>query len=339
MPLGRYPTPVQRVRGLVSDRVELWVKRDDLTAEAYGGNKVRKLEFLIAEARAQGKTRLATLGAIGSHHVLATAIHGAAAGLAVDAIVFPQPITEHVRKQVLADLAAGARLQPTRGYLGVPAAVWRARRAPGTYWVAAGGSSVTGTLGYVSAALELGEQIARGELPRPDLVYVALGSNGTAAGLYAGLWGEPPLELVAVRVTDRVISGAGAVRRLARGAERRLAALLGVRSLSELEAPSPTRSGRAPSLRVVHDQFGGRYGRSTPAADEAVARAAAAGLTLEPTYTGKCMAALLADDAAGRLDGKRVLFVNTYSGADLGPLVARAPAPSALPPLLRRLFY
>lgn len=328
--LGRFPTPVERVRGLVGDAVELWVKRDDQSGLAYGGNKVRKLEFLIAEAKARGATGLATMGGIGSHHVLATAIYGGAAGLAVDAVVFPQPLNEHVREQVLADAASGARLHPTGGYLGVPAAMWRTRRDKKTYWVAAGGSSVTGTLGYVSGGLELREQIAAGELPRPDVVYVALGSNGTTAGLLVSLWDEPPIELVAVRVTDRVVAGERAVRKLAKATERHLAGLMRTNSLP--------RNGQPPILRVVHDQFGGQYGRSTDQADAAVARAASAGLVLEPTYTGKCMAALLADAESGRLNGKRVLFIHTYNGADLGPLLARAPDPSALPPRLRRHF-
>jgi 1-aminocyclopropane-1-carboxylate deaminase/D-cysteine desulfhydrase-like pyridoxal-dependent ACC family enzyme len=330
MPLGRFPTPVERVRGLVSERVELWVKRDDQSGAAYGGNKVRKLEFLLAEARAAGSARVATLGGYGSHHVLATAIYGAQAGLSVEAVVFPQPLNAHVREQLLADAAAGAQLRPTSGYLGVPLAVWRARSAPGTHWIAAGGSSVTGTLGYLSAACELREQIERGELPRPDVIYVALGSNGTAAGLLAGGWDPVPLELVAVRVTDRLVAGASKVRRLADATAARCAQLLGV--------PALPRRGVAPLLRVVHDQFGGGYGRSTPAAEAAVGRAAATGLVLEPTYTGKCLAALLADAASGRLDGKRVLFVHTYNGVDLSPLLARAPSPSVLPPLLRGCF-
>src|SRR4051812_6441451 len=72
LPLGRFPTPVARLPGLVAPSVELWIKHDDLSGTVYGGNKVRKLEFLLGEARARGARRLVTLGAIGSHHVLAT---------------------------------------------------------------------------------------------------------------------------------------------------------------------------------------------------------------------------------------------------------------------------
>lgn len=333
MPLGRFPTPVARLESLVPPAVELWVKRDDQSGAVYGGNKVRKLEFLLGEARARGARRLVTLGAIGSHHVLATAIYGRLAGFSVDAVVFPQPLTAHVREQLLADVAAGARLHPTRGWLGVPMAVARLRRGDDTLWVTSGGSSPVGSLGYVSAGLELLEQIASGALPRPDVVYVALGSCGTAAGLLVGLAGAPSLprldaRLVGVRVVDRVVSNEHATRRLA----ARTAALLAARGEHWFDHFQP------PPFTVERRFFGGGYGRATPASDQAVARAAALGLPLEPTYTGKAMAALLADAAAGALDGKRVLFIDTYSSVELAPLVAGGPGVPALPPSLQRYF-
>jgi 1-aminocyclopropane-1-carboxylate deaminase/D-cysteine desulfhydrase-like pyridoxal-dependent ACC family enzyme len=322
MTLGRFPTRVERVERLLPPSVELWVKREDEAGGPYGGNKVRKLEFLLGEARARGAARVCTLGGIGSHHVLATAIYGRQAGFAVEAVLFPQPLTDHVREQLLADAAAGAELVPTAGYAGVPLAVWRARRRPGAAWIAAGGSSVTGSLGWASGGVELGAQIERGELPPVDVIYVALGSCGTAAGLAAGFRQHRPVELVGVRVVDRWVSGERVIARLVAGIERRIG----------------RRAGESPRLRVEHRFFGGAYGRATPAADEAVRRAADAGLRLEPTYTGKAMAALLADARAGRLDGKRVLFIHTYNGADLTPLVAGGAGPDALPPRLRRFF-
>ena len=255
VPLGRFPTPVARIDGLAPRSVELWVKRDDASGAAYGGNKVRKLEFLLGEAKACGARQLVTLGAIGSHHVLATAIYGRQVGLAVDAVVFPQPLTEHVREQILADVAAGARLHPTSGYLGVPWRVWRLRRRADTLWISSGGSSPIGTLGYVTAGLELLEQIARGELPRPDVIYVALGSCGTAAGLLVGLCGAPTLprldaRLVGVRVVDRLVSNERVTRRSG-GADRRAAGRPAVSNGSTISrrrhSSSTTASSVAPT--------------------------------------------------------------------------------------------
>jgi D-cysteine desulfhydrase len=234
---------------------------------------------------------------------------------------------------MLADVAAGATLYPTSGYLGVPWRLAARRRGADVAWISSGGSSPIGSLGYVSAGLELLEQIARGELPRPDIIYLALGSCGTAAGLLVGLAGSPSLprldaRVVAVRVVDRLVSNARVTRRLAAST----AALLTARGEHWFNRFEP------PPLTVEHRFFGGAYGRATPASDAAVARAAAAGVALEPTYTGKAMAALLADADAGLLDGKRVLFVNTYSSVDLAPLVAAGPGVAALPPALRRHF-
>jgi D-cysteine desulfhydrase len=298
--LGDFPTAVERIDGLLPPRVELWVKREDRAAAAYGGNKVRKLEFLLAEARARGKKRVVTIGGWGSHHALATAIYARQVGLGCELMLFPQPMTEHVREQLAADRAAGAIVHEARHLVRMVPALLASRFASDTYYIAGGGSSVTGTLGWVSAADELGEQIEHGELPRPDAIYVALGSSGTVAGLLAGLRGAAyaPDELVAVRVVERPIAGYGPARKL----EDATLARIGGAAL----APIP--------LRVVHDQIGRGYGHATDVALEAWTAAARVGLVLEPTYTGKALAGLLADAHSGLLDGKRVLFINTYAG-------------------------
>ena len=89
---------------------EVWVKHDNATHPRYGGNKVRKLEHLLEEARAEGATHLLTAGAAGSHHVLATVVHGAAAGFAVEAVLTPRPRTQHAAATLRATIAQGATL-------------------------------------------------------------------------------------------------------------------------------------------------------------------------------------------------------------------------------------
>ncbi|MDP9149111.1 MAG: pyridoxal-phosphate dependent enzyme, partial [Myxococcota bacterium] len=110
--LGRYPTPVERVAlSFVrpSDEAELWIKRDDRTHEVVGGNKVRKLEWLLADARSRGARRLVTAGAAGSHHVLATTYFGRREGFDVEAVLVPQPRTAHVVDVLRASLGLGLR--------------------------------------------------------------------------------------------------------------------------------------------------------------------------------------------------------------------------------------
>src|SRR5689334_16369798 len=104
LPLGTYPTPVSRSGAL-------WVKRDDLCSTIYGGNKVRKLELLLGAARAAGKAKILTIGAVGSHQVVATAIFGKLHGFAVEAILVGQPDSAHARANLRVALAHG--LVPT----------------------------------------------------------------------------------------------------------------------------------------------------------------------------------------------------------------------------------
>jgi len=177
---------VERLAKLSTKKTSLWVKRDDLTHPLYGGNKVRKLEHILADAKSRGKKRILTVGAAGSHHVLATAIFGRAAGFEVEAVLVPQRRTAHALANLRADLAQGLAARTARTYAGAALGVI-ARWRPGTLVVPMGGSNVVGSLGYVDAARELETQVRAGEMPEPDLIVVCVGSGGTAAGLCAGL--------------------------------------------------------------------------------------------------------------------------------------------------------
>ena len=291
--LGTFPTRIERVHGLISPRashrVELWVKREDEAGPIYGGNKVRKLEFLLGEALARGKRRVVTIGGWGSNHALATARYARQLGLACTLLLFPQPRTEKVERQLVLLREAGADVVELRSLAALVPRVVAARLDPSAYYIAGGGSSVTGSIGWVLGAEELAAQGAF------DAVYVALGSCGTAAGLLAGLRGSRT-HVVAVRVVERPVSGYGPTRALEEKIVERL----------QITAP-------AAPLTVVHDQIGRGYGHATPGSIAAVEAAARVGLSLETTYTGKALAALIAHADAGLLDGKRVLFIDTYS--------------------------
>ena len=154
--LGRFPTAIERVIGLVSPRVELFVKREDQAAELYGGNKVRKLELLLAEpagdpgdrpaappTHPSGSTsllhppdpasqvrpvRLIAYGTYGSNYTLATGLFGRALGYEVAAVLYPQPLTALVRDRLHEQLGADMRLWVCPSYLQVPLLRARARR-------------------------------------------------------------------------------------------------------------------------------------------------------------------------------------------------------------------
>jgi D-cysteine desulfhydrase len=321
--LGAYPTPVDRIEALSTRRATLWVKRDDLSSAIYGGNKVRKLELLLGAARAAGRSKLLTIGAVGSHQVVATAVYGKLHGFAVEAILVPQPSTPHARLNLSVALAQG--MVPTVApawALAPPLLAMRWERD--AYFIKLGGSSPLGSLGFVEAARELAAQVTAGELPEPDVVVVALGSGGTAAGLAVGFEAAGlRTRVVGVAVSSPVPLLAHLARRLA----LKTAVLAGL---------PPAAAARAAKRIDVESRWIGRgYGHATPEGDAATADARGVGLTLDTTYTAKGFAAALARVREGA--AANILFWHTLSTAPLEPLLGDAGAVS-IPPRLERLF-
>ncbi len=322
-PLMEGSTPISRLDIACAASTEVWVKRDDLSAASYGGNKVRKLEHILSEASRLGKKRLVTIGAVGSHHVLATTLFGRAAGFEVHAVLVPQPRSEHVVSDICATLNAGAHVHPSASWAAVPWHVMRAMTRD-AYFVPPGGSNVAGAVGYVSAARELAVQVRAGECPEPDAIFVALGSGGTAAGLAVGLEIEQmKAQLVAVCVADPAWATIAGMRLLT----RQTAVAAGLASDSE-----------ALSRRVrVEASFLGRgYGHATAAGVAAIAEASKLGLTLDDTYTGKTFAGALAYARANA--NQQILYWNTLSSASLEPLLRGAPTERELPEAIARLL-
>jgi len=292
------------------------VKDDGDTAALYGGNKVRKLEYVLAAARARGARRIVTFGAGGSHHVLATTLYARSVGLATAAVLWPQPWTAHAEDTLRAALAAGLEPLAVGSRAAALPGVVRIL-ARGDHLVPPGGSSRVGARGYLAAARELATQIRAGEAPEPDTVVVPLGSGGTAAGILAGVIREGlRSRVVAVDVAIGSAVAAPLVLYLARS--------LGGR-LTQLKR----------RLDVERRYLGAGYGHPTDAGGRATAEARAVGLTLDPTYTAKTFAAAL--DRVRQSPGV-VLYWHTLSARPLEPLLAGAPAlPAALASLLPRV--
>jgi D-cysteine desulfhydrase len=301
--LSERPTPVRELAGL-----GIWVKEDGaFGAGGWGGNKVRKLEWLIPDARRRGRRSILTFGGLGTNWGLATALYGREHGLETALALVDQPIDAHVTAQLARLEASEARIYRTRTKARTVAALpWlltrnaRAGRPP--YLLPAGGSSPVGALGYVEAALEIAAQVEAGSLPEPAHAVVPVGTGGTAAGLALGFrLSGLRTRVVGIVVNDQLRLDAAAIGRLI----RRTAALL------------ERRGARLDGLRLTpdvfdltRDQIGAGYGHPTKAAARASALAAEEGLSLDPVYTAKAMAGLLALRADGRLGGP-VLFVHT----------------------------
>jgi D-cysteine desulfhydrase len=325
------PTPVERVT--LAGSLALYVKRDDRSCPLYGGNKPRKLEFVIAEALARRARRLVTSGGLGTNHGLATTILGRSVGLATTLVLVDQPVTEHVRRSLRLFACYGAEVVDGRSVRG---AVWRGSRALARaalrgerpFLVRPGGSSTSGTLGFASAGLELAEQVAAGDLPEPALVFLPVGSGGSIAGLavglrLAGLATRP----VGVLVNDILPPSPRSLARAARAVLRRL---------RQADPSVPALDFAARDFALARGALGPGYGVPTSAALEAQRIAAQAGLVLDTTYTAKCLAELLARARADALPHAPVLFWNTFDSIDAA---AGAPPfrPDALPARLRAI--
>ena len=188
IPLAELPTAVEPLERL-SQRAgaEIWIKRDDRTSPRYGGNKVRKLEYVLGEVRKGEADTIVTAGAAGSHHVVACGLFGGEQGLKVHAVMTPQRFTSHVEENLRASLALGVEVHPAPSApraLATLARVTASLRLRGRrpFVVPPGGSDLAGIVGYVEAGIELARQLEAGVCPEPDAIFVALGSGGDGEG-------------------------------------------------------------------------------------------------------------------------------------------------------------
>ncbi|MFS3127747.1 1-aminocyclopropane-1-carboxylate deaminase/D-cysteine desulfhydrase [Nocardioides sp. Bht2] len=307
--LGATPTRVEQV-DLPGIAEGLWIKRDDEFGDgAWGGNKVRKLEWILPEAQRRGVRTLFTVGGIGTHWGLACARYGDEVGLRTVLGLVDQPVDDHVREQwarlvaspaVIHRFSASWRLRLAAPWLLARAADRRGLRFTPPWYLPAGGSNAVGTLGYVETALEIADQVAAGELPEPASVVVPIGSGGTAAGLTLGFKiAGLATRVLGVVVNDSFPLHAEVMARLA----NRTGELL--RSRGARDVPSVTAS----DLTTRDDWLGSTYGDPTPASMAAVRAAATVGLELEPVYTGKALAAVA--ELGGALPGP-VLWLHTH---------------------------
>lgn len=310
--LADLPTPIVSLAktGKKFSHDRLFMKRDDLSSPAYGGNKIRKLEFLLGEALAEGRRSVITYGAAGSNHALATAVCCQRLGLDAISILVPQEPSEHVRKNILMGHAVGAELHLCKDYTEFPerteSIVSRCLEQDGIvpYIIPAGGTNTMGALGFVKAAFELSTQ------QRPDVVYVPMGTGGTYAGLLVGfllLGWQPRIE--AIRVVDRDFRDEIYVKKLC----------------DELCETFGVSSRVSASDIVIRDEFYGEgYGVPTLEGQAAIHDfRELEGVEFENTYTGKTGAALLSDLKNGRLAGQTVLYWNTLSSCDFSAAIAQ----------------
>lgn len=324
--LADLPTPVGTKRlSTAAGMREISIKYDNLTAGLYGGNKVRKLEYLLRRALDRGAARVATFGTVASNHALATTLYAGSLGLPCTCLLSHQTRTPACAEKLGQHLAHGTELVYLGGPRSARVKVMReCLQGRHTWAIPAGGSSWLGTVGFVNAGLELAEQVNSGVIDAPDRVYVANGTMATAAGLALGLaLAGLGAEVQAIRVTHVFVSNPDAMGRLIAKT-----ALL----MHRFDPAIPARLADRVRLRIRDEFFGGGYAHTTPAADRAVAVARdELGLELETTYTGKALAALLDDLGRPELAGQTMLFWNTFNSRPLRAGETAAAARAQLP--------
>ena len=317
MHLARFPrrrytegwTPLERMERLsrLLGGPDLYIKRDDLLGLAGGGNKTRKLEFLVADALAQGADTLVTCGAVQSNHCRLTLAAAAKEGLKCRLVLEERVPNSYnpdaTGNNFLFRLLGVEAVTVVKSGVDLAAEMQKVadevaalgRRA---YVIPGGGSNPIGALGYVSCAEEILAQTHELGL-RLDQIVCASGSTGTHAGLICGLVGnnsQIPLTGINVRRTRQ--EQEPNVHKLA----QETAALLGIPGGIPREA-----------ITALGDWVGPGYSLPTPEMVEAVRLLAQVeGILLDPVYTGKAMAGLIALVRSGTFkEGQRVLFVHT----------------------------
>ena len=310
MSFASLPTPISHHEiELPAGNRPVSIKHDDQTNLIYGGNKVRKLEYIFQRARERGAQRIATFGAVGSNHALATAIFAKEFGFDCTCFLAHQRRTPNIPKVLNMHLQLGTEIVRYGGGINQVELYRRYLQNRKAWVIPLGGSCWLGTVGFVSAGLELAGQIEAGDIKVPDHIYIANGTMGSVAGLALGLaLANLSTEIHAVRVADNQFVKREVLDRL-----MTKTAIL----LNRLDPSIPIDAATRTNI-IWRDEF---YAGGYAAFDDATLHAVDIakenlGLTLDTTYTGKAMAALL-HDAKMSDDGTSLLFWNTYNSRPL----------------------
>ncbi|MCX5921815.1 MAG: pyridoxal-phosphate dependent enzyme [Candidatus Dependentiae bacterium] len=329
--LGDLPTPVQHLKRLGAHLGcnNMYSKRDDVTGiqlengqRLFGGNKIRKLEFLLADALNNGAQSVMTFGCAGSNHAVATTVCADYLGLKSISMLKTQPNSHVVRRNLLLMDYYGSEIQfcPDSSVRGLCAMVtfFQQKSAFGVYpyVIPTGGSCPIGVLGFVNAVFELKEQIEQGLLPEPDRIYVAAGSFGTIAGLLLGVKAAGlKSQIIGVAVEPEEVLGEfkKMIIQLFHGTNK---------LLHESDSTFPLFDMTEQEVVLLMAHGGTEYGLFTQEAAEAIVLLKEQeGIILDGTYTGKAMAGLIADVTENNHHDDVILFWNTFYGDDYASVI------------------
>jgi 1-aminocyclopropane-1-carboxylate deaminase/D-cysteine desulfhydrase-like pyridoxal-dependent ACC family enzyme len=314
--LGEFPTKIEKLEKMGEARgfSDLYIKRDDCCNSVYGGNKVRKLEYMLADAQKKGKKTLITLGGSGSNQVLATGIFGGQLGFEVTGIMLDQANAMYVRKNLLLDKYYNIKLVYTKDTLSevtsfISEYTKSVLNGGHPYFVTAGASSEIGNMGFVNAAFELKDQIEKGETSMPDYIIAASGSLGTTAGLNLGCrLAGLKTKVMGVRVAMPWMVTRWRMRRMIRDINK---------YMRKYDPSVPLLDVKEDDLILLEDYLGDDYACFTRIGHQCVSDMhELEDITLEHTYTGKALGGGLDWLKKHGETDENILFWDTYNSID-----------------------
>lgn len=300
------PTDTQALPKLASNA---WIKRDDLTHKEYGGNKIRKLDFVLSDIRRQNKKHVITFGATGTNAGVATAIMCYRNNLKCTVYLFDQPVTDTVKKNLELMRRYGAELIYKGSLLKTVLAYYLSpyRLNKDSYFLWAGCSNDVATFAYVNAAYELKQQIDNGDLPEPEHIFVPVGSCFTLAGLTLGVkMAGLNSKVIGIRVAPAYL---GPFPACTAGEVNKVIA----KAYDWLKKNSVQLDFDRPDCLFSDDYFGEGYGCATEQSQQAIDTFFKASIQLENTYSAKAAAAFLEKTNSS---DKPQLFWNTFNSRD-----------------------
>lgn len=302
------PTPVKHYPAIHNN---FWIKHDDKSGLLYGGNKTRKLEFILARAMQRNKTHVITFGGTGTNHGLATAIHCKELGLKCTVLLFDQEDSLIAQKNFQGMKSAGANLIHCGSLASTVFSFYVTQRLlhPSAYFLFAGGSNEEGCLAFINAAFELKQQLASSNEPYPDVIFCSVGSTGTLAGLTLGCHlADLPIKVIGVRVAG---SHLGPIPTCT---ESNVTALM-KKTLKKIRSADNDIAAALPLVNLINGYFGEGYGIATTEGENAETIFSENGISLEQTYTAKAAAAAL--DYCSQHPDQRVLYWHTFNSLEI----------------------
>ncbi len=304
------PTPVKALSKLGPNA---WLKQDDLTHPNYGGNKIRKLDFVLAEIKRQNKKHVITFGATGTNAGVATAMMCYRNQLKCTVYLFEQPLTKTVKDNLALMRAYGAELIFCGSLLKTVLRFYSShyRLNSDSYFLWAGCSNSVATFAYINAAFELKQQVDAGELPEPEHIFVPVGSCSTLAGLTLGVQlSGLNSKVIGIRVAPAYLGPfpactANEVNKVIKQAVKQMKDW-GIEGIANI-----------PQCHFDDGFYGEGYGIASKESQNAIEAFKQQGIKLENTYSAKAAAAFLQQlKRSQHSNGRPQLFWQTFNSAD-----------------------